>query len=99
MDTSPTSPIRPLISEFVEGKRLKFQDLAMVDGQKRAVVPTNPIFGAANLPIMIGHYVPARQDTPEGRQGSPLLECGGEPARCWRSYGAAPGAVPGRDQR
>ncbi len=44
-------------------------------------------------------HVSAPQGSPERRQGAPLLEHRGKPSSIRRSDGAAPRAVPGRDQR
>src|SRR5271169_21318 len=48
--------------------------------------------------ILGSHHVPAFEDSPEGWQRAPQLECGGEPARRRRAGGATPRLVSGRDQ-
>src|SRR5215469_8201789 len=63
-----------------------------------AVVPTKAIPSAAAVRILGGHHVPAFEDSPEGWQGAPQLERGGEPARQRWSGRAAPRFVSGRDQ-
>ena len=72
--------------------------LAYPGRAKVAVVPTKPIPRAAFVRILGGHHVPAFEDSPEGWQGAPQLERGGEPARQRRAGCAAPRLVSGRDQ-
>src|SRR5271157_4364716 len=48
--------------------------------------------------ILGSHHVLAFEDSPEGWQGAPQLERGGEPARRRRAGGATPRFVSGRDQ-
>ena len=66
--------------------------------QKAAVVPTNSILKAANVPIIGGHHVFALQSSPEERQATrywSIVENRGSPG----ARGAAARAVSGRDQR
>src|SRR5438445_4296584 len=64
-----------------------------------ALVPTESIFRAANVPIIGGHHVLALQGSPEGWQATSLLERCRERAGRRGARGAAARAVPGRDQR
>src|SRR5689334_3262460 len=66
---------------------------------KTAVVPTYPIPGAAAWIVWVARHVPAPQDSQEGRQGAPHLQCGGEPPGRGGPGGPAPRAVSRRDQR
>src|SRR5271167_279190 len=63
-----------------------------------AVVKTKAIPSDGFLPFIVGRHVPARHDSPEGRQGAPLLEPCREPTRERRAGGAAACAVSRRDQ-
>ena len=65
---------------------------------KTAVVKTYPIPRRRFSPLDSSDHVSAKDTTQEGRQEARLLERRGEQACCWRPRGAAPRAVPGRDQ-
>src|SRR6266403_1468843 len=97
--TTPTSPIRPAVPEFSSGKSLSGKGCRGPERRKSAVVPTESILTAANVPIIGGHHVLALQSSPEGWQATPLLERCREHADRRRARGAAARAVPGRDQR
>jgi hypothetical protein len=62
-----------------------------------AVVPTKAISKRRGMGIL-GSHVPALEGPQEGWQAAPLLECGGEQARCRRPRGATARSVSGRDQ-
>src|SRR6266446_7528365 len=96
---SLTSPIRPAVPGFSSGKSLSGKGRGGPKWQKSAVVPTKSILKAANVPIIGGHHVLALQSSPERWQATPVLErCREHAGRRW-ARGAAPRAVPGRDQR
>src|SRR5438067_1450192 len=97
--SSPTSPIRASIAQFSQGKSLICKGRGGRKRRKSAVVPTNSILKAVNVPIIGGHHVPALQGSPEGWQATPLLERCREHADRQGARGAAACPVPGRDQR
>src|ERR1700751_6217171 len=94
-----TSPIRPAVPRFSLAKSLSGKGRRGLGSRKSGVVPTKSILTAANVPIIGGHHVLALQNSPEGWQATPLLECCREHAGRRRARGAAGRAVPGGDQR
>src|SRR5271165_2754174 len=80
------------------GKSLKIPASAHEKQRKPRAVPTKPL-AKRRCGLKAWAYVSAPQDTPERRQGAPLLEHCGEPPGVRRPYGAATCVVSWRDQR
>src|SRR3954466_572122 len=99
MLANPTSPIRASIAQLSQSKSLIGNESRGPNPRKSAVVPTNSILTAANMPIIGGHHVLALQGSPEGWQATSLLERCREHADRQGARGAAACTVPGRDQR
>jgi hypothetical protein len=66
------------------------QGVNLAPGAKSTVVPSKPIPSTAAMRILGGHHLPAFEASPEGRQGAPQLERGGDPARQSRAGCTAP---------